>query len=1138
MLVTKIGQNVALNLSFFFLLLQRNPKFELKKDELVLLLGRFEAELQAKEIALATMKSEKVKTLLYNARFGRLTGNSDPYSALLRDSETIKEDFLSEQIPMRNVYESQLLQLEHLIVQQKKQVQLLKNILNDSGKKFMTLMQELESEKRYKIRAQTLQNQLLKSQEEKLQLKDDLDKTNLHNKELEQQLLQLLQLLEREQERHKQFVVVLVNERKQLFLHMKSEKEKHKQQIDKIIGDLAQDKDVHQQYEQKCKQLKDEHAQCKDKLNAKIKQLETELELLNEKCQQHQTTSVMRVVNHHSNVLEQDASEANTKQTNHIKDSKSLPDHNKRTQLSANVPSSNAPQIHTNSNVPVTFSPSISAPNDSKSQLPIVNNSNIRRPTIVSSPKTPQLNSVATKISSPRLQAPSSSPSSGIPVSMTSSTSSIPETAPAVVKRSIIPAIHTRNVNNTQITPPLMMSNLRSPSTSSYNIQNSSTSTSTSISGAASRGIPRLNKNALTSSSSSTGNKTTKTSINQEHDSTAAVTTKRLQPSNNHDLKSSSSDVIDDLQKLIDVIQSAVENRLNTEVYPADSQLNINSLYSTTVINNGPTNEQYENFFSSPSSNEVTILLRAAQMGETDQLIKLLSLGLNPNTTSSDGTTVNMKPIELTVCLSSSTSLTSNRERPFSYGIGEIQLTYNMSWLEFEKAIIKIYNEHLAQIDSPFDYAKCSIGITTKSINVICLGQYKWLYQESPDDLNLPYTIVHDQALQTVTICLKGAESNSTDALAYNYFIPSQNLKNFSRYIEQNTYVGVYGAPHTNKHTLFEDLIRQFERSSLPSSTAKFTVIRFGFESVSSIDDCIEELVDADFFQTQKWTTSTKASKVKYLLYLYNVQNGIGIELLKLLLNGKIVSDNCQMLDYISEYSDSPSIVYYYPSTFHIFVTLSKRTWSNENDVLKQFKWIPFKIDAMPWNGILKRYLWRRMVDYCMNNKLPIDSDLIKILQYITNVWQRYNECLQKLSLQDALLGPGIFYDCPMDRESIFDWLQSKWNNIIAPLVRELSMNKCSQPNKKTSSMITSMTSLEINSPYESVACTALYVLLHRTVARECPLTGEEREHYLLNFVGSRLEGGITSMPTSAASSRAGTPQGNVHCDFISIQLE
>ncbi len=42
---------------------------------------------------------------------------------------------------------------------------------------------------------------------------------------------------------------------------------------------------------------------------------------------------------------------------------------------------------------------------------------------------------------------------------------------------------------------------------------------------------------------------------------------------------------------------------------------------------------------------------------------------------------------------------------------------------------------------------------------------------------------------------------------------------------------------------------------------------------------------------------------------------------------------------------------------------MSKRTWSTENEIYKKFKWIPFKIDSVPWNGLLKRHLWRRMID-------------------------------------------------------------------------------------------------------------------------------------------------------------------------------
>lgn len=76
-----------------------------------------------------------------------------------------------------------------------------------------------------------------------------------------------------------------------------------------------------------------------------------------------------------------------------------------------------------------------------------------------------------------------------------------------------------------------------------------------------------------------------------------------------------------------------------------------------------------------------------------------------------------------------------------------------------------------------------------------------------------------------------------------------------------------------------------------------------------------------------------------------------------------------------------------------------------------------------------------------------------------------------------------------------------KWNTIIAPLVRELAMNKCIQTKSKDSTATTSSlrsSSLEVSAPYESVACRALYVLLQRAVSRDCPLTGHGKICFFL----------------------------------------
>ncbi|CAF3382184.1 unnamed protein product [Rotaria sp. Silwood1] len=130
---------------------------------------------------------------MYNK--SRLCCQTNPYATLLYDSEHVKEDILNEQVPTKNVYETQL------------------------------LTKELENEK-------TFQNQLLIVLQEKFQLQNEAiiskqkriylfkikflvvyrDNIKFNNQELEQQLNQVISLLDYEHDRHKKFVILLFNE--------------------------------------------------------------------------------------------------------------------------------------------------------------------------------------------------------------------------------------------------------------------------------------------------------------------------------------------------------------------------------------------------------------------------------------------------------------------------------------------------------------------------------------------------------------------------------------------------------------------------------------------------------------------------------------------------------------------------------------------------------------------------------------------------------------------------------------------------------------------------------------------------------------------------------------------------------------
>ncbi|CAF4203700.1 unnamed protein product [Rotaria socialis] len=493
--------------------LKRNPKYELKKDELIQLLGRFEAELQAKDIALAALKSEKVKTLLSNARFGRLSCQTDPYAALLRDSEHVKEDVLNEQVPMKNAYETQLVQLEELIVQQRKQVHTLKFALDDAHHRFALLAQELENEKKEKARLKAFQNQLLTNEEEKIQLHNELENVKLHSQELEQQLTQVIKLLENEHERHKKFVILLLNERK-------VENEHHQEQLKQLSNNHTNDDTKR---EARFKELELENERTKQLFTARIQQLQSEIDLLVKEKKQQTITN---------NIPTSDGELAETFAQPQSK-SRQLPPTVTQTTLPTNDP----PSLPFNAEKPF-----------------VSTTGGIRRPTIIPAPSTSKNSTNLIKKSGVAPLSLATHPQQTS--SMTNSTSSISELpispVPAVAKRNIIP---TRSIYNVSQSP--IISNPRS-STINSQTTTSSMSTVSSITGNnATRGgggIPRLTKNPhqivkpTTTTTTTTGpaKRPGQTSFSSEHK-------------------------VDDLRTLLETIHTVAENRLTSSTDIADS---------------------------------------------------------------------------------------------------------------------------------------------------------------------------------------------------------------------------------------------------------------------------------------------------------------------------------------------------------------------------------------------------------------------------------------------------------------------------------------------------------------------------------------------------------------------------------------
>ncbi|CAG5115899.1 unnamed protein product, partial [Candidula unifasciata] len=192
--------------------LKRQPCPDWSKADLLRLLSYFEGELQAKDIIIATLKAEKAKQLLYQAKYGRF-GLGDPFIALQRDAEG-KNDASFDEAAIKSMYDNQLAQLENLIATQRKAQLKMREQLGNSEKRFHKVCTELEEEKQ-KHAQDTAQGDdvtyMLEKERERLKTEIDFEKNQ--NKKLEKDLKKTLASLEEERAnaaRHKQVAIMLI----------------------------------------------------------------------------------------------------------------------------------------------------------------------------------------------------------------------------------------------------------------------------------------------------------------------------------------------------------------------------------------------------------------------------------------------------------------------------------------------------------------------------------------------------------------------------------------------------------------------------------------------------------------------------------------------------------------------------------------------------------------------------------------------------------------------------------------------------------------------------------------------------------------------------------------------------------------
>ncbi|KAF5404573.1 hypothetical protein PHET_02060 [Paragonimus heterotremus] len=128
---------------------------DLSKEDLFRLLACLQSELEAREEVLKILKHEKLNGVDFRAKYGAsgcLSGDSlnfmDPFQALQRDSFVMPVASSEGENALKNLYDSQLVQLEHLITSQKHAQTKMKEHLLSMEQKYRKTCGELEEQRK------------------------------------------------------------------------------------------------------------------------------------------------------------------------------------------------------------------------------------------------------------------------------------------------------------------------------------------------------------------------------------------------------------------------------------------------------------------------------------------------------------------------------------------------------------------------------------------------------------------------------------------------------------------------------------------------------------------------------------------------------------------------------------------------------------------------------------------------------------------------------------------------------------------------------------------------------------------------------------------------------------------------------
>uniref|UniRef100_A0A8C1RVC6 Neuron navigator 2a n=1 Tax=Cyprinus carpio TaxID=7962 RepID=A0A8C1RVC6_CYPCA len=339
--------------------------------------------------------------------------------------------------------------------------------------------------------------------------------------------------------------------------------------------------------------------------------------------------------------------------------------------------------------------------------------------------------------------------------------------------------------------------------------------------------------------------------------------------------------------------------------------------------------------------------------------------------------------------------------RTRDYLIGCIGVSGKTKWDVLDGVVRRLFKEYIRHVD-PVSH----LGLGSDSVEGYRIGDViRSSGADTPELLPCGYLVGEND---TINISLKGVNSQSEDSLVFETLIPKPMLQRYVSLLQEHRRIILSGPSGTGKsylaHRLAEHLA--LREGKLPNES---NIVTFSVDHKSS-----KELRQYLANIVEQCSTDGQETEAPLVLILDNLHH---VSSLGEIFNGLL---NCK-------YQRCP----------YIIGTMSQATSSAPNLQLHHnFRWVLCANHMEPIKGFLCRFLRRKLIETEIGSRTR-NPELVKIIDWIPQVWHHLNRFLEAHSSSDVTIGPRLFLSCPMDVDGSRVWFTDLWNYSIIPYMLE-----------------------------------------------------------------------------------------------------